>query len=88
MQTFPLPLCQGIRGFSVTKEKALSKAGVFALMKRSAASLSEEEALTIRDLPNTNTAARLWQHDNERRETCENHPPARASSSIAEEPHF
>ena len=40
------------------KQKALSKAGVFALMKRSAASLSEEEALTIRDLPNANTAAR------------------------------
>ena len=57
-QTFPLPLCQGIRGFSVTKQKALSKAGVFALMKRSAASLSEEEALAIFDLPDTNTAAR------------------------------
>lgn len=36
MQTFPLPLCQGIRGFSVTKQKALAKAAVFALMKRSA----------------------------------------------------
>ena len=23
MQTFPLPLCQGIRGFSVTKQKKL-----------------------------------------------------------------
>ncbi len=57
-QTFPLPLCQGIRGFSVTKQKALSKAGVFALMKRSAASLSEEEALTIFDLPDTDAAAR------------------------------
>ncbi len=44
MQTFPLPLCQGIRGFSVTKQKALAKAAVFALMKRSAASLSEEGA--------------------------------------------
>ena len=44
MQTFPLPLCQGIRGFSVTKQKALAKASVFALMKRSAASLPEEEA--------------------------------------------
>lgn len=47
MQTFPLPLCQGIRGFSVTKQKALAKASVFALMKRSAASLSEEEARKI-----------------------------------------
>ena len=34
MQTFPLPLCQGIRGFSVTKQKALAKTAVFALMKR------------------------------------------------------
>ena len=86
MQTFPLPLCQGIRGFSVTKQKALAKAAVFARMKRSAASLSEEEALKIFDLPNKNTAARLWRHNNERREPCENHPPAHASSSIAEEP--
>ena len=59
MQTFPLPLCQGIHGCSVTKQKALAKAAVFARMKRSAASLSEEEALKIFDLPNTNTAARL-----------------------------
>ena len=58
MQTFPLPLCQGIRGFSVTKQKALTKAAVFALMKRSAASHSEEEALTIFDLPDTDAAAR------------------------------
>ena len=55
MQTFPLPLCQGIRGFSVTKQKALAKAAVFALMKRSASSLSEEEARKIFDLPNTRT---------------------------------
>lgn len=47
MQTFPLPLGPGIRGFSVTKQKALAKASVFALMKRSATSLSEEEARTI-----------------------------------------
>ena len=58
MQTFPLPLGPGIRGFSVTKQKELAKAAVFALMKRSASSLSEEEALKI-NLPNTNTAARL-----------------------------
>ena len=70
----------------MTKQKALAKAAVFALVKRSASSLSEEEALTIFDLPNTNTAARLYRHNNERREPCESHPPARASSSIAEEP--
>ena len=40
-------------------QKIESKAAVFALMKRSASSLSEEEALNIFDLPNTNTAARL-----------------------------
>ncbi len=59
MHAFPLPLGQGIRGFSATKQMALAKATVFALMKSSAASLSEEEALTISDLPNTNSAARL-----------------------------
>ena len=42
--------------------------------------------LKIFDLPNTNTAARLQRHNNERREPCENHPPAHASFSIAEEP--
>lgn len=44
MQTFPLPLCQGIRGFTVEKQKELSKAAVYALMRRSSALLSDEEA--------------------------------------------
>ena len=32
--------------------------------------------------------SRLWRHNNERREPCENHPPAHASSSIVEAPDF